>query len=78
MAGLLYLHAVSQTRLILTCGLPGGNSSPPWDSEPIDRADLDKWSAIFQAPEASELALFDAPADSRSPVADHPDFSGRP
>lgn len=36
------------------------NSAPPWDSEPIGRADLDKWQAIFQAPNASELALFDA------------------
>jgi hypothetical protein len=37
------------------------NSAPPWDGEPITRADLDEWVAIFQAPDASELALFDPP-----------------
>lgn len=37
------------------------NSTPPWDNEPIRRADLDEWLAIFQAPDASELALFDPP-----------------
>jgi predicted kinase len=40
------------------------NSAPPWDNEPISRADLDKWLAIFQAPDPSELALFDPPPDS--------------
>lgn len=39
------------------------NSFPPWESEPIGRADLDEWVAIFQAPDASELALFDPPPD---------------
>ena len=37
------------------------NSAPPWDKEPIGRADLDEWRSIFQAPDAAELALFDAP-----------------
>ncbi len=37
------------------------NSAPPWDNEPIGRADLDEWLAIFQAPDAAELALFDPP-----------------
>ena len=37
------------------------NSAPPWDREPISRADLDAWLAIFQAPDDAELALFDAP-----------------
>ena len=37
------------------------NSAPPWDSEPISRADLDEWISSFQAPDAAELALFDAP-----------------
>ena len=41
------------------------NSSPPWDNEPIGRADLDEWLAIFQAPDAAELALFDPPPDSQ-------------
>jgi predicted kinase len=35
------------------------NSAPPWDVEPIKREDLDEWLAIFQAPDAEELALFD-------------------
>lgn len=37
------------------------NSAPPWDKEPILRTDLDEWLAIFEAPDASELALFDPP-----------------
>ena len=37
------------------------NSQPPWDSYPIRRADLDGWLALFQAPDAAELALFDPP-----------------
>ena len=40
------------------------NSQPPWDSYPISRADLDAWLARFQAPDAAELDLFDAPPDS--------------
>ena len=40
------------------------NSAPPWDKEPIARVDLDEWQAIFQAPDAEELALFDPPPDS--------------
>lgn len=34
---------------------------PPWDQEPIRRADLDDWAAIFQPPDEAELALFDPP-----------------
>jgi predicted kinase len=37
------------------------NSAPPWDAYPIRRADLDGWAASFEAPDAGELALFDAP-----------------
>jgi predicted kinase len=37
------------------------NSAPPWESEPITRADLDEWRAIFETPDTAELALFDAP-----------------
>ncbi len=40
------------------------NSAPPWDSKPIRRADLDEWLAIFEAPDASELGLFDPPLGS--------------
>lgn len=37
------------------------NSEPPWDRAPISRAHLDEWTALFQAPDAAELALFDSP-----------------
>jgi predicted kinase len=40
------------------------NSEPPWDSYPVRRADFDGWLRVFQAPDAAELALFDAPPDS--------------
>ena len=36
------------------------NSEPPWDRYPIRRSHLDEWTAVFQAPDASELALFDS------------------
>jgi predicted kinase len=41
------------------------NSHPPWVSYPIRRTDLDGWANHFDAPDAAELALFDAPPDSR-------------
>lgn len=37
------------------------NAAPPWNAQPIGRADLDQWLAMFQAPDAAELALFDSP-----------------
>ncbi len=37
------------------------NAEPPWDREPIGRADLDEWATVFQAPDADELALYDVP-----------------
>lgn len=37
------------------------NSQPPWDSHPIHRTDLDRWQRAFQAPDPTELALFDPP-----------------
>ena len=40
------------------------NSKPPWESAPIRRAHLDEWAALFQAPDAAELALFDPPPNS--------------
>jgi predicted kinase len=39
------------------------NLAPPWENEPISRTDLDQWLEIFQAPDPSELAMFDAPPD---------------
>jgi predicted kinase len=38
------------------------NARAPWDSHPIGRADLDGWVAIFEPPDAAELALFDPPS----------------
>ncbi len=40
------------------------NSEPPWVEAPIGRADLNEWVAIFEAPDAGELALFDPPLGS--------------
>lgn len=37
------------------------NAAPPWDDEPIGRADLDEWTDLFQPPDADELALYDPP-----------------
>jgi predicted kinase len=37
------------------------NAEPPWDSFPISRAHLEEWSTTFQAPDATELDLFDRP-----------------
>lgn len=42
------------------------NARPPWDIHPIRRSDLDGWAQTFQAPDATELALFDPPP---SPVS---------
>jgi methyltransferase (TIGR00027 family) len=40
------------------------NSQPPWDTAPILRSHLDEWAQTFEAPDAVELALFDAPPHS--------------
>jgi predicted kinase len=40
------------------------NAASPWDAEPISREALDGWVAIFEAPDADELASFDAPLPS--------------
>lgn len=37
------------------------NASPVWNDEPILRAHLDEWAQAFEAPDATELALFDDP-----------------
>lgn len=33
-----------------------------WNATPITRAELERWAGFFQAPDAAEMALFDAPA----------------
>ncbi|MGB5760626.1 MAG: AAA family ATPase [Acidimicrobiales bacterium] len=37
------------------------NAAPPWDDEPITRADFDAWMNVFQPPDPDELALYDPP-----------------
>jgi predicted kinase len=37
------------------------NASPAWTDDPITRDHLDEWARAFEAPDAAELALFDAP-----------------
>ena len=49
------------------------NSAPPWDHQPIGRDDLNEWLVIFEAPDASELALFDPPPDSSGSTASEVD-----
>ena len=41
--------------------LEARNAAPPWAQQPIARTDLDEWLAIFEEPDAAELALFDPP-----------------
>jgi len=38
-----------------------------WDSYPMAPEELDGWMALFQPPDASELALFDAPTKLAEP-----------
>jgi predicted kinase len=42
------------------------NAEPPWDGHPIARADLDRWRASFEPPDADELDLFDRPPTATS------------
>jgi predicted kinase len=58
------LHCLDAPTDELWRRIEARNSQPPWDSQPIRRADLDEWAALFQAPDAAELALFDPPPDS--------------
>jgi predicted kinase len=45
------------------------NAEPPWDRQPIRRAHLDWWATnVFDAPDAAELALFDAPPERAEPT----------
>jgi predicted kinase len=57
------LHVVDAPTDELWRRIEARNSEPPWDGHPIGRADLDRWAGQFQAPDAAELALFDAPPD---------------
>ena len=37
------------------------NAEGAWGTAPITRAQLEEWAAVFQAPDAAELALYDGP-----------------
>jgi len=58
------LHYLSAPTDELWRRIEARNSEPPWDRGTISRAHLDEWTALFQAPDASELALFDPPPQS--------------
>lgn len=58
------LHYLGASTDELWQRIEARNAEPPWDGAPISRAHLDEWAAIFQAPDAAELALFDPPPDS--------------
>jgi len=58
------LHYLDLPRDELWRRIQARNAHPPWDSHPIRRADLDGWERDFQAPDADELASFDAPPTS--------------
>src|SRR5262249_44021401 len=51
------LHYLSASVDVLFDGLQRRGTEDP----PIKRSDLVRWSQIFQAPEAEEIALFDEP-----------------
>ena len=55
------LHYLSAPTDELWRRIDARNSAPPWDREPISRAHLDEWAALFEAPDPAELALFDPP-----------------
>ena len=40
------------------------NSEPPWNSYPIQRAQLEEWASAFQRPDTAELSLFDPPPNT--------------
>jgi predicted kinase len=57
------LHYIDVPAEELWRRIDARNAAPPWQDEPIGRADLDGWLAVFEAPDAAELALFDPPPD---------------
>ena len=58
------LHYLDVPTNVLWRRIQARNSQPPWDSYPIHRADFDGWLALFQEPDAAELASFDPPPES--------------
>lgn len=57
------LHVLVEPLDELWKRIDARNSSPEWTDRPITHADLEAWAAIFEAPDAEELALFDPPPD---------------
>ena len=57
------LHYLDVSTEELWTRIQARNIEPPWESDPIHRGDLDEWIALFHAPDADELALFDPPPD---------------
>ncbi len=55
------LHALLPSANELWRRLEVRNGEAPWGTARITRAQLEAWSALFQAPDAVELAAFDAP-----------------
>ena len=66
------LHYVDVLTDELWRRIQARNAEPPWDKEPIGRADLDEWVRGFEAPDAAELALFDPPPTSYSATTRRP------
>ena len=58
------LHYLSAPIDELWRRIEARNSKPPWDRGPISRAHLDEWAALFETPDAAELALFDPAPES--------------
>jgi predicted kinase len=55
------LHHLDVPHAELWRRIQARNAEPPWEAAPITRTHLDEWAALFQAPDAAELALFDVP-----------------
>ena len=64
------LHFLDPPAPELWLRIEARNSEPPWDGHPIGRADFDGWRAAFEAPNATELAFFDAPPNPTDPPID--------
>ena len=60
------LHYLEVSTEELWRRIEARNAVPPWDAEPIGRADLDEWVTVFQPPDADELAMFDLPPVQRT------------
>jgi predicted kinase len=57
------LHYLDVTTDELWRRIEARNSEPPWSSHPISRSHLEEWAALFEAPDAAEVALFDPAPD---------------